>query len=263
MANTKTGATETPSSLQAAVDQTLTLLKAKDDTSRFVGLSLLRSLLDSNEQLRTNDENLLNCWHAISNKFLVRLLKTQETKSKSKDEAEDMVDLAVAVVHIFANLLPAQEVGEKKMVEFCEPLLNAVPRLQSDSRKNALQALQCIASTSLGAVALAGIKEWRPIIDAASSNEEVLIELFRLQRAADKSGALSGHQLGILAGVTESTMLSVKDHGKLDSIKTLEALGELTSETSVSYYPRIANPQSPFTNIRKVSSVTTVGSVRH
>jgi len=263
MENTNTNTTAMSSNPQAAVDQTLTLLKAKDDTSRFVGLSLLRSLLDSNEQLRTNDENLLKCWHAISNKFLVRLLKTQENKSKSKDEAKDMVDLAVAVVHIFANLLPVQQVGEKKMVDFCAPFLNAVPRLESDSQKNAFQALQCIASTSPGAVALAGFKEWKPIIDAASNNEEVLNELFRLQRAADKSGGLSEHQLGILASVTESTMLSVKGHGKLDSIKTLEALGELTSETSVSYYPRAADSQFPFTKIRKVSSITTVGFVRH
>jgi hypothetical protein len=236
MDSTNTNATETSSNPQAAVDQTLTLLKAKDDTSRFVGLSLLRSLLDSNEQLRTNGENLLKCWDAIPNKFLLRLSKTQETKSKSRDEANDMVDLAVAVVHIFANLLPTQEVGEKKMVEFCEPLLNAIPRLESNSQKNAFQALQCIASTSSGAVALTAIKDWKPVIDAASSNKEILAELFRLQRVADKSGGLSDYQRGILAGVVESTMLKVKDHGQLDSIQILEALGDLTSETLVSSY---------------------------
>lgn len=234
---------------EAAVDQTLTLLKAKDDTSRFVGLSLLRSLLDSNEQLRTNNENLLKCWNAISNKFLIRLLKTQETKSKSKDEAKDMVDLAVAVVHIFANLLPSQEVGEKKMVEFCGPLLETIPRLSSDPQKNAFQALQCIASTSSGAVAVADFQNWKVIIDTASSNEDVLIELFRLQRAAEKSASLS--LKGTLAGIIDSTMLSVKDSGKLDSIKILEALGELTSETSVSCRSSaIISRSSPLTSAK-------------
>jgi hypothetical protein len=237
--NATSNATAAPSNPQAAVDQTLTLLKAKDDTSRFVGLSLLRSLLDSNEQLRTDEENLLKCWNAISNKFLFRLLKAQENVSKSKHEARDMVDLAIAVVHIFANLLPAQLVGERKMVEFCEPLLNIIPRIDADSQRNAFQALQCIASTSSGGVALAAIKDWKPMIDAASRNEEVLTELFRLQRAAGKSGSLSDSQQAILAAVTESTIAAVKDYGKVDSIKILEALAELTSEISVSNSPTI------------------------
>lgn len=219
---------------QAAVDQTLTLLKAKDDTSRFVGLSLLRSLLDSNEQLRTNAEILLKCWNAIPNSFLIRLLKTQETKSNSKNEAKDMVDLAVAVVHIFANLLPSQEVAEKKMIEFCGPLLDTISRLNPDAKKNAFQALQCIASTSSGANALVNFKNWKPIIDTASSNEDVLVELFRLQRAADKSGSLQLHQRSSLIGAIDSTILSIKDSAKFDSIKIIEALGELTSEASVS-----------------------------
>ncbi|KAE9970923.1 hypothetical protein BLS_004683 [Venturia inaequalis] len=223
---------------QAAVDQTLTLLKTKDDTSRFVGLSLLRSLLDSNEQLRTNDKNLLQCWNAISNKFLIRLLKTQETKSKSKDEARNMVDLAVAVIHIFANLLPSQEVAEQKMIELCGPLLDAIPRLNSDPQKNAFQALQCITSTSSGANAVANFKNWKPIIDTASSNEDVLIELFRLQRAAEKSDSMSLHQISTLTSVIDTTILSIKDGGKLDSIKLLEALGELTSEKSYPQPPK-------------------------
>ncbi|TID14627.1 DUF1941-domain-containing protein [Venturia nashicola] len=223
---------------QAAVDQTLSLLKAKDDTSRFVGLSLLRSLLDSNERLRTNDENILKCWNAISNKFLVRLLKTQETESKSKDEVKDMVGLAVAVIHIFANLLPSQEVAGKKMIELCGPLLETIPRLNPDPQKNAFQALQCIASTSSGAIVVAEFKNWKPIIDTASNDEDVLKDLFRLQRAQEKSSDLSMHRKNTLIGVIDSTMLSIKDRGNLNSVKLLEALGELTSERSYPQPPK-------------------------
>lgn len=251
-----------PSNPQAAVDQTLKLLKARDDTSRFVGLSLLRSLLDSNEQLRTDDENLLKCWNAISNKFLLRLLRTQETESKSKDEARDMVELAVAVIHIFANLLPALQVGGKKMVEFCEPLLTAILRLESDSRKHAFQVLQCVASTSSGAVVLAEITDWKPIIDTASSNDDVLIDLIRLQRAADKSGSLSGHQQGRFASVVSSAILGVRDRGNSDSIETLEALGELTSETSVRS-DSFSTVSQVSLLICKVSTITSMDSLRH
>ncbi|QDS75095.1 hypothetical protein FKW77_007061 [Venturia effusa] len=234
MENTNGSGATASANPQAAIDQTLTLLQAKDDTSRFVGLSLLRALLDSNEQLRTDEKNLLKCWNAISNKFLIRLLRTQETKSKSKDEAQDMVGLAVAVVHIFANLLPSHEVAEKKMIEFCGPLLGTIPTLDLGPQKDAFQALQCIASTMSGAIVLAEFENWKAIIDGASSREDILVEVFRLYRAAANSGNLSLHQSGALASMVENALLGVKETGKLDSIKVLEALIELTSEASVS-----------------------------
>lgn len=106
-----------PSAPQAAApatgDETVsiskiqTLLAAKDDTSRFVGLALLKSMLDNSPALRESEETIVSLWESISPKFVDRLIKTasREDASSSKD-GKDMLDLAVSVLHIFATLLP-------------------------------------------------------------------------------------------------------------------------------------------------------------
>lgn len=80
------------------------LLKTKNDTSRFVGLALLKSVLDNSQQLREDEAVITTLWQSVSPKFLDRLLRSG-SKSSSKD-AKDMIDIAVAVIHTFAALLP-------------------------------------------------------------------------------------------------------------------------------------------------------------
>ena len=94
--------------------RTLSLLQTKNDTSRFVGLALLKSLLDNQISLRDDGKIITECWTAISASFLDRLLRAgaKATEGKSKDEARDMVELAVAVIHTFALLLPNQSDGK-------------------------------------------------------------------------------------------------------------------------------------------------------
>ena len=94
--------------------RTLSLLQTKNDTSRFVGLALLKSLLDNQISLRDDGKIITECWTAISASFLDRLLRARAkaTEGKSKDEARDMVELAVAVIHTFAMLLPNQSDGK-------------------------------------------------------------------------------------------------------------------------------------------------------
>lgn len=90
------------------------LLKTKNDTSRFVGLALLKSVLD-NGQLVQDPERMHILWETLSPKFLDRLLRAQENDKVSKAEAKDMVDLAVAILHTFANLLPENDLKEKRL----------------------------------------------------------------------------------------------------------------------------------------------------
>ena len=126
-----------------ALEQIFSHLNAKDDTSHFVGLSLLRSILDSSEFLRSDEQVIKKCWTAVPNKFLTRLLRPGST-----DEAASMNDLAVAVIHTFANLLPT---ADKKMYELVEPMGKVVGRLRAATRMLAVQALGCIVSTPAGA----------------------------------------------------------------------------------------------------------------
>jgi hypothetical protein len=110
----------------AVLDQMEGLLKAKDDTSRFVGLALLKSVLDNQPHLRENEVQLERLWEAISPKFLDRLLRAEQNKKISKDEARDMVDIAVAVLHTFIILLPAGVLDDKRIIGRVPALVNAL-----------------------------------------------------------------------------------------------------------------------------------------
>lgn len=95
----------------ASIQKIQTLLRAKDDTSRFVGLALLKSVLDNTPELRSDEAAIESLWESIPPKFLDRLIKTgsgpkQTKKSSSSSASNDMLDLGVSVVHTFAALLP-------------------------------------------------------------------------------------------------------------------------------------------------------------
>lgn len=108
------------------LEQILVLLKAKDDTSRFVGLALLKSVLDNREDLR-NDSNIVkSCWSAVPANFLDRLLRAPASLKNSKEESQSMVELAVAVLHAFLALLPEDLNDDEKTLGRIERLLGAL-----------------------------------------------------------------------------------------------------------------------------------------
>jgi len=110
------------------------LLKSKDDTSRFVGLALLKSVLD-NGQLVQDPESLRTLWESISPKFIDRLLRSRPSDKHTKPEAQDMVDLAVAVLHTFTVLLPEDCHKDARLVGRTPPLVKAlVERFVAPSR---------------------------------------------------------------------------------------------------------------------------------
>jgi len=218
---------------QAALDQTLGLLRAHDDTSKFVGLSLLRSLLDSNARFRTNTDVILRCWNAISNKFLVRLLTSHSTKKKGVEEVKSMVQLALAVVHLFANLLPPSETAQEKMTEFCAPLVHAIPRLDAEPQALAFQTLQCIASSPTGAKALSSVQDWNPLLEAAKENpEQYLKQVARLFAVSQQSCKMTEYTLDEWHSRLEVfiRLLHEKDKSAL-----IVVLAELAAEFSVSH----------------------------
>ena len=110
----------------AAFQQLQGLLKAKDDTSRFVGLALLKSVLDNQPQLREDVVRVAALWGAISPKFLDRLLRASQNKNVTRQEAKDMVEIAVAVLHTFMILLPTETLDSKSVVCRLTALVNAL-----------------------------------------------------------------------------------------------------------------------------------------
>ena len=101
------------------------LLKAKDDTSRFVGLALLKSVLD-NGRLIEDSERLQILWESISSKFLDRLLRARQNEKVSSAEAKDMIDLVVAVLHTFSTLVPEESRTDKRLTGRTAPLIKAL-----------------------------------------------------------------------------------------------------------------------------------------
>ena len=110
-----------------SLDKALELLQAPDDTSRFVGLALLKSILDNHKHLREDGAIVTRCWTAIPVKFLDRLLKARPNEKKSKEEAQSMVALAVAIIHAFVTLLPSQMLKDAKLMGRIDGLVAAVP----------------------------------------------------------------------------------------------------------------------------------------
>lgn len=81
------------------------LLAAKDDTSRFVGLLLLKTTLD-NHASDLQHKQVTALWNSISPKFLDRLIRTGSRQdSAQKKQSGDMLDVAVAVIYTFTKLL--------------------------------------------------------------------------------------------------------------------------------------------------------------
>lgn len=101
-----------------------TLLRAKDDTQRFVGLALLKSVLDSSEDLRQDDQTVQSLWASLSPKFLDRLLRTGSKPSNKN--AKEMLDLVVSVLHTFAVLLPEVASKDTKSLDRIPALVGAV-----------------------------------------------------------------------------------------------------------------------------------------
>lgn len=106
---------QTPKDLEAA----LTLLRKHDDTSRFVGLALLKPVLEQELSHENNTDEgerssfIQRCWGAIPVKFLNRLLKARANDRRSKEEAHSMLGLAVAIMYFFMGLLESPHTDEK------------------------------------------------------------------------------------------------------------------------------------------------------
>lgn len=115
-----------PSQQNASLDKIAELLQQKDDTSRFVGLALLKSTLDSSEQLRNDKTIVSTLWSAIPSKFLDRLLRTGSKPGTKQSDGKEMLDLAANVLYTFAILLPEEARADDKLLGRVPLLVNAI-----------------------------------------------------------------------------------------------------------------------------------------
>ncbi|KAG9246692.1 Neurochondrin-domain-containing protein [Calycina marina] len=148
------------------------LLKAKDDTSRFVGLALLKSVLD-NGQLVNDPVKVRTLWESLSPKFFDRLLRARSTKVQHL-EANAMVDVAVSVLHTFSTMLPEASRKEKRLVGRVSPLLKALIESPPETRKLILQTLLTISSQPEGASEILSTDDTSQLVEIAAWNSLAL-----------------------------------------------------------------------------------------
>lgn len=112
--------------VSVTIERIQELLKTKNDTSRFVGLALLKSALDNSQQLREDEAAITTLWQSVSPKFLDRLLRSASRQSSSSKDSKDMIDIAVAVLHTFSVLLPDEAKQGSNLVRRIPALVPAV-----------------------------------------------------------------------------------------------------------------------------------------
>ncbi|KAK6586421.1 hypothetical protein PZA11_001478 [Diplocarpon coronariae] len=152
------------------------LLKAKDDTSRFVGLALLKTVLD-NGQLVQDQAKLGALWESMPPKFLDRLLRAQPTEKVNKSDSKDMVDLAVAVLHTFSLLLSEGSRRAKRLTGRIAPLVKALIQSTPETAQLILQTLLTIVSHPEGASEFLKLEDLSPLIEITNQHP-LALEIF-------------------------------------------------------------------------------------
>ncbi|KAK0385817.1 hypothetical protein NLU13_6994 [Sarocladium strictum] len=153
---------------EASLEKIKTLLKAKDDTQRFVGLALLKSVLDNTSSLREEHNGAIQeLWASIPVKFLDRLLRTGS--NPSNPNAKDMLDLSISVLHTFAALLPDEARSRARMTERIPLLVSSALHTSPESTELLLQLLQTLVSSQAGANVFVGLEDISPLTEIAPS----------------------------------------------------------------------------------------------
>ncbi|RSM04679.1 hypothetical protein CEP52_006652 [Fusarium oligoseptatum] len=223
-----------PSTSQATdIAKIKTLLKAKDDTQRFVGLALLKSVLDGSEELRQDEETVHSLWSSLSPKFLDRLLRTGSKPSNKN--AKEMLDLVVSVLHIFSILLPEQAKSDARFIDRTPLLVAAILYSTEETTALILQILHTLVSSQAGAQAFIKIADISSLTEIAPTHAAVLDILsfawLNSMTVVEDSGAL--------ATKVDATIQSlVSSFTGTDAVTLLEFLGYFLRNANPSILPR-------------------------
>ncbi|KAK3985528.1 Neurochondrin-domain-containing protein [Cladorrhinum sp. PSN332] len=223
-----------PEEQATSIQKIQTLLGAKDDTSRFVGLALLKSVLDNTPELRTNEEVIVTLWGSISHRFLDRLIRTG-SKQQSKEDANNMLDLAVSVLHTFAALLPGNARKESKMVNRIPHLVACLLRCPKDTTPLVLETLVSLVSQPSGAQVFITVDDLSSLTEIAPS-QPLVLETFL--HAWLNAMTLSPSTTTTLQSKIESTIgILVASFKGTDAITLLNFLSILLARLSEALLP--------------------------
>ncbi|ORY59216.1 Neurochondrin-domain-containing protein [Pseudomassariella vexata] len=202
----------------------LKLMKAKDDTTRLVGLGALRSLLDNEPELQRDNKTLAFLWDAVSHKFLDRLLRTKDPYSR---------DIAVNVIRAFAQLLPNPK--PDSLLRRLPNLVQAMVPSSEESMTAILQTLVAFVNSPEGNKAFLELDDWTPLIENAP-NQDLVHLVFTLSWLS----VPQGHQTAVRGKIDEALSGLVAAFKGQDAIPLMERLGQ-----TLGLLPRDCVPQDP------------------
>lgn len=215
---TPTGSTSTESTVGAQANQTpheklelaLSYLRDGNDTSKFIGLSQLRSILFNNRELGEDQDVIVRCSVAIPPRFLYRILGATDYRGERTLDRDYMIGLAVAIIHTFPSLLLGSSENDLKFVDQIPRLLaalkiryveTAVPTWvfmagsiglnfwfsPPETNAQILEILVMLASTTEGPPALLKADDWLTLSELAVQHG-IVLQLIKLTYAAAFTG---------------------------------------------------------------------------
>ncbi|KAI1282361.1 Neurochondrin-domain-containing protein [Xylaria sp. FL0933] len=155
------------------------LLAAKDDTSRFVGLLLLKTTLD-NPASDLRQEQVAELWNSISPRFLDRLIRTgSQPPSEQRKQSREMLDVAVAVIYTFTKLLNDCALDERFYARIPN-LANAVLYSSEETTRRIVDLIHVLVQQPQGQAAGGAtcfaeldISSWGSLIEVVPQHETV------------------------------------------------------------------------------------------
>ncbi|OAA44836.1 DUF1941 family protein [Metarhizium rileyi] len=223
---------DSPNTANATLSRIKTLLKSKDDTQRFVGLALLKSVLDNTPELRQDGQAVSTMWESISPKFLDRLIKTGS--KPSGDNVKEMLDLVVSVTHTFAALLPESARSEAKFTGRIPGLVGAVLYSSGETTVLLLQLLHTLVSTPEGANAFIGVGDVTALSEIAPSHA-IVLDIFRFSWLNGMTAVSEKHML--VNQIVDTIQSLVASFSSTDGVTLLEFLGRFLRQADPAVLP--------------------------
>ncbi|OAA79639.1 hypothetical protein LEL_03125 [Akanthomyces lecanii RCEF 1005] len=212
------------------------LLKSKDDTQRFVGLALLKSLLDNTPEIRNDEAALRDLWSHISPKFLDRLLRTGSNPSNTN--AKDMLDIGVSILYTFSVLLPGADTASASFTDRVPSLVAAALYSKGETTRLLLQLLYTLVNSKDGAAAFMEVEDTTPLTEIATSHAMVLDIFCRAWLNNMASGAAGAGLSQKIEAVLQNLVVLFKG---TDAVTYLAFLGTFLSQATPEAIPK--NPK--------------------
>lgn len=210
------------------------LLKSKDDTQRFVGLALLKSLLDNTPEIRNDEAALRDLWSHISPKFLDRLLRTGSNPSNTN--AKDMLDIGVSILYTFSVLLPGVDTASASFTDRVPSLVAAALYSKGETTRLLLQLLYTLVNSKDGAAAFMEVEDTTPLTEIATSHAMVLDIFCRAWLNNMASGAAGAGLSQKIEAALQNLVVLFKG---TDAVTYLAFLGTFLSQATPEVSPKV------------------------